>query len=175
MPGSARRPIETVEFEPLEAASVVGRMDELAAAGDGWVNLMPGVPQEVADEAPRGFFSALFGSAQPPVSMATWMPPGSSRRASDEETVGFMHPRGRGAIDQLASGGVVLPAGWRVGQDHARRGLIVHPAPGTSHADVLSWTLRAGAALTAVPLTGRWQARVYLPLSKKTRSELTSE
>lgn len=159
--------METIEFDPSEAASVALRMDELAVAGDGWVNVMPGVPSEVQDETPRGFFSALFGSAQPPVSMATWMPPGTGRRAGREETVGFMHPRGRGAVGQLASAGVVLPAGWRVGQDHPRRGLIVHPALGTPHADVLSWALRAGAALTASPQTGRWQARIYLPRPEK--------
>lgn len=162
--------METIDFDPPDAASVVTRMDELAAAGDGWINLMPGVPEEEADEPSGGVLSVLFGTAQPPVSMGTWMPAGARRRGDGEETVGFMHPRGRGAVDQLASAGVLLPAGWRVRQDHARRGLIVHPAPGTPHADVLSWSLRAGAALAVVPLTGRWQARVYLPRPRSTTS-----
>jgi hypothetical protein len=168
MAGRSHRPVETIEFEPSSAVAVVERMDQLAAAGDGWINLMPGVPEEAVEEPPRGVFSALFGTTQAPVSMGTWMPPGA-RRAS-EETLGFMHPRGRGAVGQLASAGIMVPSGWRVGQDHGRRGLILHPVAGTPHSEVLSWSLRAGAALTAVPLTGRWQARVYLPRPRSTTS-----
>lgn len=162
-----RRPVESVEFDPSDAGAVVARMDELAAAGDGWINLLPGVPEEEADEPPRGVFSALFGAPQAPVSMGTWMPAGGRR---PEETLGFMHPRGRGAAEQLATAGVGVPAGWQIRQDHPRRGLILRPSPGTSHAELLRWALQAGAQLSVVPLTGRWQARVYLPRPRSTTS-----
>lgn len=161
--------METIEFDPGAPGAVVARMDELTSAGEGWINLMPGVPEEEVEEPPRGVFSALFGTAQAPVSMGTWMPAAGGRR-SGEETVGIMHPRGRRAVDELASAGVMVPAGWRVGQDHPRRGLIVHPPVGTPHVEVLAWALRAGAVLAVVPLTGSWEARVYLPLPRSTTS-----
>lgn len=170
MPGRSRRHVETIEFEPSGAGAVVERMEELASAGDGWINLMPGVPDEEVPDPPRGIFSAIFGTAQAPVSMGTWMPAAAGRRSAREETVGFMHPRGRDAVGQLASAGVTLPGGWRVSQDHIRRGLIVHPPSGAPHDEVLSWLVRAGAALSMVPLTGRWQARVYAPRPRSTTS-----
>ena len=148
-------------------------MDRLADAHDGWMNLLPGVPEEEAATPTASVFSALFGSAQPPVSMCTWMPEGgpgaragrsrrTARTGGREETIGIMHPRGRGAA-QLASSGAPVPPGWTIRQDHVRRGLIVRPARGTPHDALLSWMLAAGAALSVAPLTGRWKARFYLP------------
>ena len=167
-----RRTVEELELEPPEGTeAVVWRMDRLAEAHDGWINLLPGVPEEDVEAPTAGVFSAFFGTAQPPVSMCTWMPAGAPRaRAARtgragrlEETVGVMHPRGRGAAGLLASSGVPLPAGWTLRQDHVRRGLLVRPAAGTRHDAVLAWMLAAGSVLSLVPLTGRWKARVYLP------------
>lgn len=134
-------------------------MRRLATARDGWINFLPGVPEEAVDAPSGGVFAALFGSAQPPVSMCTWMPAHGGRG----QTVGVMHPRGRAALSQLSSMGVTLPPGWQVGQDHGRRGLVLRPPQATPLDAVLDWLLRAGAALAMVPLTGTWQARVYLP------------
>lgn len=140
----------------------------ISASGDGWVNLLPGVPSEVLDDQPRPtILSALFGATQPPVTMCTWMPP---RPGGSEVTVGILHPHGRRAAAQLAAEGVPVPGGWRVRQDNGRRGLIVAAPAATPHDQVLDWTLAAGAALARVPLTGRWQARVYLPLVRSTAS-----
>jgi hypothetical protein len=165
-----RRAVEEVEFDPPGNEVVVERMDQLAAAHDGWINLLPGVPDDEVEQRQPGMLSALFGASQPPVSMCTWVPgpapagrAQTRRRRRDAETVGIMHPRGRFASTQLVSLGAPVPAGWTVKQDHARRGIIVAPVPGAPHAAVLEWTLAAGAALAAVPLTGRWKARVYLP------------
>jgi len=157
------RQVEELEFVPLDAQPVLDRMDRLAKARDGWINLMPGVREEVDDSPRPSFFSALFGSAQPPVTMCTWMPPRGGRHPGDEVTVGIMHPRGRYATRQLNDLGVSLPPGWRVRQDHPRRGLVVLVPDVAAHAAVLDWTLRAGAALTSMDLTGSWKARVYLP------------
>lgn len=154
-----------MELEPPDGTvEVVQRMDRIAAAHDGWMNLLPGVPEEDVPPPRAGPFSAIFGSGDPPVSMCTWMPPGGpGSRRGGEETVGIMHARGRGAAAQLASLGVPVPTGWTVRQDHVKRGLIVRPAAGTTHDEVLAWMLAAGAALSVVPLTGRWKARFYLP------------
>ncbi|HEX3947345.1 MAG TPA: hypothetical protein VHW47_06545, partial [Acidimicrobiales bacterium] len=136
----------------------------LAEVRDGWINLLPGVPEEEADEQPSpSFFSSLFGSAQLPVTMCTWMPPRGGRHVGDEFSVGVMHPRGRHAVTQLRDLGVAVPGGWRVRQDHARRGLVVMVPAVVAITTVLDWTLRAGAALAMTELTGSWKARIFLP------------
>jgi hypothetical protein len=163
---SSRRPVEAIEFVPPETGPVLAAMSVLAAAGDGWVNLLPGVPEEAVDKPPRTVFSAFFGSAEPPVTMCTWVP----GRRGEGPTVGVVHPRGRGAVRQLAELGAPVPPGWRVRQDHARRGLVVRPPAGTPDRVVLEWLLRAGEVLAMVPLTGSWQARVHLPLGAQPRS-----
>ena len=164
-----RRSVEQLEFRPPATAAVLELMRLLTEAHDGWINLLPGVPEEEVEPPSSGVFSALFGNAQAPVSMCTWMPAGSGRAGAGEQTVGLLHPRGRYAVAQLGRLGVAVPSGWRVGQDHARRGLILHPGAAASAPDVLDWMLRAGAALAVVPLTGMWQARVYMPRQASTR------
>lgn len=142
---------------------VVEQMARLADAEDGWINLLPGVDDEEAVEPGRpSALPALFGSAQSPVTMGTWVPSRRGRHGG-EVTVGIVHPRGRHAVAQLSSMDIALPDGWHVRQDHARRGLIVLAPVTAPHADVLDWMLRAGAALAATPLTGSWQARVFQP------------
>lgn len=158
-----KRAVEQVVFVPHAAAPVLEWMDRLSHAHDGWINLLPGVPDEEVEERGGGFFSVLFGSAQPPVSMCTWMPGRGQAPAAALETVGIMHPgRGR-AGSLLTAAGVAVPSSWRVRQDHVRRGMILHPLPGAPHGETLAWMLRAGAALAIVPLTGSWQAAIYLP------------
>jgi hypothetical protein len=160
--------MERIEFRPPTSASVLERMRILSDAHDGWINLLPGVPEEEVVPSSSGVFSTLFGNAEAPVSMCTWMPAGSSRSGKREQTVGLLHPRGRDAVAQLARLEVAVPSVWRVGQDHPRRGLVLHPGAGASAQEVLDWMLRAGAALALVPLTGMWQARVYLPRQQTT-------
>ncbi len=157
-----KRPIEQLVFLPDDVAPVLLRMDHLANAHDGWINLLPGMPEEV-EEPSVGLFSGLFGSARPPVTMCTWIPGRAQTYGEGEATIGFMHPRGKHAACQLGSLGVDVPSTWRVRQDHVRRGLILSPLSGASNSEVLEWILRAGAALAMVPLTGFWQARIYLP------------
>jgi hypothetical protein len=160
---ATRRPVEELEFLPPTAVRVLDRMRALAQAHDGWINFLPGVPEYEVEPPSQGVFSALFGTAQPPVTMCTWMPAGSGRGGTAEQRIGILHPRGRRAASQLRELGVPVPSSWRVSQDHAKRGLIVHPLPGVSLSEVLDWTLRAGAALAVAPLTGTWQAQVFLP------------
>lgn len=154
-----RRPIEELEFVPPEVGEVLAAMAALDGAGDGWINVLPGVPEEEVEEAPRTAFTALFGAPQPPATMGTWVP----GRPGQGPSVGISHPRGRSAARQLAELGVPVPEGWRVRQDHPRRGLVVVASPGVAHEVVLDWVLRATRALAVMPLTGRWQARVHLP------------
>jgi len=160
------RDLEEIEFLPSHPEGVTDAMVRLAAAGDGWINLMPGVDGDDIDEpSVQTPLTALLGSTQAPVTMCTWVPAKGGRRARDEVALGIMHPRGRFAISQLRELGIALPEGWRVRQDHARRGLIVLVPRAVPNGIVLDWALRAGAALATVPLTGSWKARIFLPAS----------
>lgn len=162
------RHVEEIEFYPGDAGRVVAEMARLAEAHDGWVNLLPGVvDDDVAGPGKPSVFSTLFGGSAAPVTMVTWIPPKPTRRGGPgEATVGIMHPRGRYAARLLASMGIGLPQGWRVRQDHNRRGLIVLAPASAPVAEVLDWALRAGAALSTVELSGSWQARVFEPQAR---------
>jgi len=161
------REVVTVEFEPPDDQAVLNAMVELAAAHDGWINLLPGVVREDVPEPPKSMFGSVFGTPNAPVSMCSWFPAPRAGRHRDVVTIGFMHPRGRYAIAQLADLGVVLPAGWKVRQDHARRGLIVRAPAAAGNAQVLRWILVAGEELTLIPVTGKWQARVFRPRARQ--------
>jgi hypothetical protein len=57
--------------------------------------------------------------------------------------------------------GLPLPEGWRVVQDHPRRGLVAKLPAGADDAGVLDWLIRAAGALCTVPGTGQWRAEVF--------------
>ena len=161
-PVRAPRTVDRFEFDPADLTRLLEVVAWLAAHRDGWLNLLPGVdtPSEPV-EAP-GLF-AIFGSAQAPVSMCTWMPPGKGRHAFDEVTVGIMHARGTKVVPDLVAAGLGVPPGWRVWGDHPRRGLVVRIPTTADDGEVLRWALAAGGQLCAVPTTGSWQAEVYEP------------
>jgi hypothetical protein len=157
-----RRATTTLEFTPPETQAVASALADLRRAGSGWINLLPGIDDEAAPAPAAGLF-AFFGANAPAVSMATVMPPKYDRRATEGVTVGVMHPTGAKAVARLAEAGVTVPDGWRVVQDHPRRGLLVRTEPTESEGDIVSWAIRAATALCRAELTGRWRAQVYLP------------
>jgi hypothetical protein len=161
---TSRRDVDTFEFTPPDFARVTGYLHHLTEAGQGWINLLPGVKADDDEQqtTPPGLFS-LFSARQPPVTMATLMPPRPNRRATDGVTVGLLHPTGGKAVARLAEDGDAVPSGWVVRQDHARRGLVLLAPRGTPEADIIGWTIRAGQALCRREMTGEWQAVVYLP------------
>jgi hypothetical protein len=160
---SGRRPTRTLEFTPPDDGEVTAALAQLRATGDGWINLLPGIPEDFVDEdQPSGIF-AFFGARAAPVTMATVMPARKDRRASEGVTIGVMHPTGGKAAARLAEAGIELPAGWVVRQDHARRGLLVRTPASVSEDNVVAWCVRAGTELCRAPMTGQWRAVVYLP------------
>jgi hypothetical protein len=161
---STRRETDTFEFNPAQTDRVDRYLAHLTEAGQGWINLMPGLEEEDdgPTTVPAGAF-ALFTSRQPPVTMGTLMPARPNRRTTDGVTVGLLHPTGNKAAQRLVDAGVALPDGWRVRQDHARRGLVVLARYGESEAVIVRWTVQAGTALCRKEMTGEWQAVVYLP------------
>jgi hypothetical protein len=160
---SPRRDVDTFEFTPPAFDRVTGYLHHMTEAGQGWINLLPGVNvDEERTAAPPGPF-ALFTGRQPPVTMCTLMPARPTRRATDGVTVGVLHPTGGKAAARLAEGGVALPPEWVVTQDHTRRGLLVRTRHGAPEVEVIEWALAAGACLCREEMTGTWQAVVYLP------------
>jgi hypothetical protein len=163
---SSKRDVDTFEFTPPAFDRVTGYLHHLTEAGQGWINLLPGVELDEEEEErqtmPPGLFS-LFSNRQPPVTMCTLVPARPTKRAFDGVTVGVLHPTGSKAAARLADAGVAVPQGWLVRQDHPRRGLVVLTRHGDTETDVISWTLRAGTALCRKEMTGQWQAVVYLP------------
>lgn len=138
------------------------RLEQLARVGDGWVNLVPGTEEPGDEEQGPGLFS-IFGTRRPGGVECTWMPPSASAGTGADLTIGILHPRGVRAAPVLAEAGCAVDAGWRVVQDHPRRGLVVR-VPAAVPVDVLlRWVLRAGEVLSVARLTGRWQATVHLP------------
>jgi hypothetical protein len=162
---TSRRDVDRFEFTPPEFARVTGYLRHLTEAGEGWINLLPGVDAEENEQqtAPPGLFS-LFSSRQPPVTECTLVPPRPSRRDTEGVTVGVLHPTGAKAAARLSEAGVPVPRGWLVRQDHARRGLVLLTPHGERASDIIAWALRAGTALCRTEMTGQWQAVVYLPL-----------
>jgi hypothetical protein len=79
------------------------------------------------------------------------------------DSIGIQHAAGVRVLARLATAGLVLPEGWKLVQDHPRRGLVVAPARGADSESMLAWLLEAGTILSAVRLTGDWQAEVHLP------------
>jgi hypothetical protein len=148
----------------VEDTSAVERvMDELAAVHDGWVNLHPEVRPE-DEPPPRSGLTTLLAGPIHDVPVCTWVAGKATARGQLPDSVGVQHAAGERVRLRLVTAGVAIPEGWRIVQDHPRRGLIVNPPPDAPHHDVLAWTLEAGAALSAVRLSGEWRAEVHLPL-----------
>ena len=138
---------ETFEFSDRDTVGLVAEMDRLAASGKGWINLAPDLDE---DEKPEGS-----------VALCTWVVGQMRRDRREPDSIGVQHATGGKAAARLVPAEVTLPEGWRVMQDHRRRGLVVAIAPEATHGEVLSWLLRAGTALTDPAFGGRWRADVY--------------
>lgn len=145
-----------------EAAEAVAELDSLVAAGRGWVNVLPEIPSEVEVPATPGVL-AIFSKRGPAVPLGTWTAPVADGRRPEPAQVGIQHGAGAPAVPVLAATPDRLPEGWRVLQDHPRRGLVVLPPPDVSAAEVLGWLLGALDRLCRVPHTGRFQVFVYRP------------
>jgi hypothetical protein len=155
-----REPL-VVEFHEDRRDPVVDRMTDMAARQAGWLNLSPGLDMDVPPPV-RGPLAALLGSRGPTVPLATWTPP----RGRDPATAGIEHPEGPQAVRLLTERGAPVPAGWRVLQDHPKRGLVVAVVGGQDRADLdraLVWLVVATGTLCPWPRTGEWRALCYMP------------
>ena len=157
--------VETIAFDSADTSPVVFEMGGLAARADGqgWINIGPGLRDDQIDRLPQPTpLGRWFSGRGPAVPMATWTPPHRDRNSS-VPTVGVEHGAGPKALDRLRDAGAPLPAGWRKVQDHAKNGIVVHPAPGASHDAVLRWLLSVCWALCPIDIEDHWIAEIHRP------------
>jgi hypothetical protein len=152
-------PAETFSFFPDDPSFVVQRMDTLGASHKGWINLVPEVREEDEPDPAIGL-ATLFSGTVHEIPICTWAAGKEGRRGIEPDSLGIQHNTGTKVVARLATLDLPLPPGWRWRQDHPRRGLVVLVPLEVGHAEQVSWLLRAGAVLSTVSLTGRWEARV---------------
>jgi hypothetical protein len=153
-------PVEAFVFTPDDPAAVLAHMDRLGVAHKGWINFNPGVLEEDVP-VPKGGLGPIFGiGSGHEIPICTWVPGAMGRKGAERDSLGIQHNTGPKVVARLATLDLALPPGWRWQQDHPRRGLVVRVPTEVTHGDELSWLLQAGAALSTVPLTGDWEARV---------------
>ena len=147
-------PPEQIDFAIDDRVAVLARMDQLAERGKGWINLSPAL-EEDEEPPPRSSTFGIFSGRGPDVPLCTWVP-------GTPTQIGIQHGAGTKAVEVLRNLGEPVPEGWRVTQDHSRRGVVVLVPEGTTNEGVLDWLLRAGTALAAhLKLAGWWRAAIY--------------
>ncbi len=150
---------DEVEFRASNREAVVARMAEVAGERSGWVNFLPGVPDDVY--VPRQGLLRFFGARGPEALMATWVPGAPTRSGPEPTTVGIQHAAGRRVVADLATAGLALPIEWRVLQDHSWRGLVVAVPDDADLDHLVGWLLAATEQIATFPLTGSWKALFY--------------
>lgn len=159
---SRSRP-ETFGFVAHDDPELLARMGTVQAGGTGWINIAPVIDEE-HEPPPPGPFAFLGGSTHQ-VPVITWMP---GRRvgggAAKATTVGLQHASGPRVAWRLRDLGLPVPEGWKVTQDHPRRGLVAEVPADADNRAVVDWLLQAAAAVCQVPATGRWEAAVHAGL-----------
>jgi hypothetical protein len=153
----ALSPSEELPFTEDDPAPVHRVLAELTGTAHGWVNFVPEV-EPGHEPPPRGLVIALFSARGDDVPLATWSAPSEPGRRA---TVGIEHGSGPKALDRLGGYDLGLGPGWLRVSDHPRRGLVATTPPDADIGDVLWWLLACSHALSTVPLTGAWLAKVY--------------
>jgi hypothetical protein len=147
-------PPEEIDFLLDDRAAVLARMEQLAQTKKGWINLSPALDED-EEPPPRSSTFGLFSGRGPDVPLCTWVP-------GPPVQVGIQHGAGTKAAEALRNLGRPVPDGWRVTQDHSRRGLVVLVPGGTPDDQVLDWLLAAGTALAShLKLANWWRAAIY--------------
>ncbi|HEY4376077.1 MAG TPA: hypothetical protein VGM93_02920 [Acidimicrobiales bacterium] len=151
-------PAEERAFTEDDLTPLVAKMDGLAAAGRGWINLLPEVEDDSMVPVSGGLF-AIFTARGPAIPMATWTPAPADKPG--RVTFGVEHGSGPQALARLTESQLGLRPGWFKVSDHPKRGLVVTAPATDANDDVLWWLLAAVHALSTTPLTGDWLGRIY--------------
>jgi hypothetical protein len=147
-------PPEQIDFVLNDPSTVLARMQRLREIKKGWINLSPAIDEDQELPARSSNFG-LFSGRGPDVPLCTWVP-------GPPVEIGIQHGAGAKAVNVLRELGEPVPEGWRVTQDHSRRGLVVVVPADVSDEAALDWLLKAGTALAShIKLVGWWRAAIY--------------
>ena len=135
---------EVIAFDAADVGSVSRRLDP-----HGWVNMHPDVAEHDVPPDGGGFFG-IFSARGPLIPLCTWHP--------GERSAGVQHATGPKVVRR-----VDVPAGWRVVQDHPRRGLVLRVPAGVPDEDVLRWLVDVGRSVCPVPTRDQWIAELHQP------------
>lgn len=150
---------ELLQFRAGSPDEIVQRMDAMAARGDGleWLNVQPWVDESNMPKV--SLLKHLFSGRGFAVPTGTWVPGHPGGKPPDVTELGVQHGAGPRALDRIKENGVVVPDGWRVTQDHPKRGLVVEVGADASNRDALHFLIAAGASLAVdVSIDDRWVA-----------------
>lgn len=157
--GRAARKEQRLTIGPGDLQRLADEASRLVGGG-GWITVAPLVPEDDRPEPDTGPISSLFSAGRHEVPLCSWVPARQGRRAKPD-SLGIQHSTGTKSAARLAARGVPVPGGWKVLQDHPRRGLVVAPPVGTSVEAMFDWLLRAGSSLSKVDFDGRWDVRIH--------------
>ncbi|MEZ5322062.1 MAG: hypothetical protein R2698_08325 [Microthrixaceae bacterium] len=151
-------PVPEAITSPVPLAEL---FDDLTAAGRGWVNVMPEIPDGVeVPLTPNAL--AIFSKRGPFVPLGTWTAPSAGRGGRVEPSeVGIQHGAARRGIDALAEHAAAPSPTWTVASDHPRRGVVVRPSIDATTTEVATWLLGALRVLCIPPQTGRFVVYRY--------------
>jgi len=138
---------------------VAAHRDIVVSAAQSWMNVRPYFgEQHDADMKWEPPLRRLFSAKGPYVPHATWVPAHSRKRGFEPAAIGLSHPQGPSAVKRLVEGGVRMPSGWEVRQDHSRRGIVIVAGSDSTCKQTLDFLLDASEELSGVRLTGDWIA-----------------
>jgi hypothetical protein len=158
------RPVR-FEFGTADDAELIGHLSVIRSAGTGWINIEPIIAEEHEPPQPGPF--AFLGGSTHKVPTITWLPAGPAADGGPRPTtVGIQHAGGPHLSRKLRDLGLPIPEGWRVTQDHPRRGWVALVPGDAEDRSVVRWLLQAAAAVCAVPTTGQWWASVFTGLAR---------
>jgi hypothetical protein len=155
---------QLVEFTPDDIDEVVQGLGLVIERGAGWLNIEPIVGEvamdKLRDSAPPTIVR-LFSGRGGKIPFGTFVP-GDLRKGKLGQ-VGLEHSAGPRALVQLREAGVLLPAGWRMRQDHGKRGIVCEVPRDEAPTTIVRWILDASVQLCEIDLTGWWTAAINLP------------
>ena len=155
---------QLIEFTPDDIDEVVQGLGVVIERGAGWLNIEP-IVGEVAMDKLRDHtpptIGRLFSGRGGKIPFGTYVP--GDRRKGNLGQVGLEHSAGPRAVQQLREAGVALPAGWRMRQDHGKRGIVCEVPRDEAPTTIVRWILDASNQLCEIDLTGWWTAVINLP------------
>jgi hypothetical protein len=155
---------QMIEFTPDDIESVAQALGVVIERGAGWLNIEPIVGEVAMDEIRRTAPPAMvrmFSGRGGKIPFGTFVP--GDHRKGGLGQVGLEHSAGPRGLNQLRDAGVVLPAGWRMRQDHGKRGIVCDVPRDEAPAVIVRWMLDASVQLCEIDLTGWWTAVISLP------------